>query len=493
MTMMSVRTAAAWAITSQYASFAIQFVTSVVLARWFITPADLGLFSIAFAAISLISFLQDFGITRYINGERELTPDKIQTAFSVSAAFAFAVAVAAVISAWPVAWFYGDPRLLPICLVIAASYLMIPFAVVPQALCQRRMDYRSNTMIEVGSAVANAAVAIALALRGHGALALAWGAFAQQFARMAVGQWRAGGMLPWPPRFSQAESIVEIGRTSSILSVCWSIITRAPELVIGRILGNVAVGLFSRASGLAIQLRLLVAGAVTGVFYPAFRAVRDRGEPLGPPYIRVVAAYTGIAWPAMAGIAALAWPLIDILYGERWLAAAPLLLWIALAQLCYVAVPLNGDLPILLDRMPGLIRRNMIDTAVSVGLLALAAPFGLLWVAVSRFAHGLLWIALFMPFMRSMLHFSWGDLAKVWGKSALATLAAVTPVLASYALWHGPQQANIGQVVGGALAGIALWYATLIATHHPLHSELVGIVADLRKAVFGQRSAASGQ
>ena len=64
MTMMSVRTAAAWAITSQYASFAIQFVTSVVLARWFISPADLGLFSISFAAVTLVAFLQDFGVTR---------------------------------------------------------------------------------------------------------------------------------------------------------------------------------------------------------------------------------------------------------------------------------------------------------------------------------------------------------------------------------------------------------------------------------------------
>ena len=38
-----VRAAAIWALGSQYASFAIQFITSVVLARWYITPAQLGL------------------------------------------------------------------------------------------------------------------------------------------------------------------------------------------------------------------------------------------------------------------------------------------------------------------------------------------------------------------------------------------------------------------------------------------------------------------
>ncbi|MFD2782751.1 hypothetical protein ACFS32_18750 [Novosphingobium pokkalii] len=50
-----------------------------------------------------------------------------------------------------------------------------------------------------------------------------------------------------------------------------------------------------------------------------------------------MAAYTGVTWPAMAGIATLAQPLILALYGPRWVAAAPLLRWVALAQLCYIS------------------------------------------------------------------------------------------------------------------------------------------------------------
>jgi O-antigen/teichoic acid export membrane protein len=484
MTVMSVRTAAAWAIASQYTSFAIQFVASIVLARWFIAPADLGLFTIAFAAVSLVSFLQDFGITRYINGERDLTPEKVRTAFSVSAVFALAVALTAILAAWPITWFYGDPRLLPITLVVASSYLMIPFAVIPQALCQRRLDYRSNTMIEVGSSLANAGVAVVLALRGYGALALAGGAFAQQFARMAVAQWRAGGKLPWPISFRDAAPMLTIGKTTSISSVCWTIVSRAPELVIGRVLGAAATGLFSRAAGLALQLRLLVAGAVTGVFYPAFRAVRDRGEPLGPPYLRVVAAYTGITWPAMAGIATLAWPLVSLLYGERWIEAAPLLVWVALAQLCYVALPLSGDLPILLNRMPQLVRRQLTETALCVTLAIAAAGFGLKWVAVAMFVHALLSNTIYAPLMQAMLGFRWRDLIRIWLKSAVVTLAAIAPVLASYALWHGPQQAGAGQAIGGAFAGIACWLGALRAVRHPLFGEIAALLADLRAALL---------
>ena len=46
---MSIRNAAIWAMSSQYLAFAINFAASIVLARLWIGPDELGLFSIAFA------------------------------------------------------------------------------------------------------------------------------------------------------------------------------------------------------------------------------------------------------------------------------------------------------------------------------------------------------------------------------------------------------------------------------------------------------------
>lgn len=476
---MSVRTAALWALASQYVSFAMQFIASVVLARWYISPEQLGQFSVAFASVTLVAFLQDFGVTRYINGERDLTSEKLQTAFTISVLFAWGIALLALLAAWPISLFYRDPGMFTVTLIIASSYLLVPLAIVPQATCQRRMDYRSNTMIEIGAALANAGTALTLAIMGQGALALAWGAFAQQAARLIVSQWRAGGMLPWPLKITDARPIFAIGGANTVQVVCSSLSARAPELVIGRMLDNAAVGLFARASGLALQLRLLISGAVTGVFYPAFRRVRDSGEPLGPPYLRVLGAYTGVTWPALAGIAVLAEPLVNLLYGERWIAAAPLLTWIALSQLCYVAVPLYADLPLLLGRMKPLMRRMVIDTVLSVILIAMTAPFGLVWVAASRVVHGLLYIIVYAPLMRDMLGLRWRDLASVSARSALATLAAVGPLLASYALWAGPADTGLVQALSMIACGIALWLATIFLTAHPLRAEIIDLAANM--------------
>ena len=303
------------------------------------------------------------------------------------------------------------------------------------------MDYKSNTMIEVGSSVANAATAITLAVMGYGGLALAWGAFAQQGARLVISQWRAGLMLPWPLRLKGAEPILRLGGTNSVLATAYSITGRAPELVIGRLINEAAVGLFTRASGLALQLRLLVAGAVTGVFYPAFRRVRDNGEPLGPPYLRVVAAYTGVTWPAMAGIAVLAQPIINLIYGPLWAEAAPLLVWIALSQLCYVALPLNADLPVLLGQMKDLIRRTVVETVTSVLLLALSAPFGLLWVAIS--------------------------------------------------LWNPATEAGPLQILSMAGVGGIVWLITLRLVGHPLFAEIIGMLEEITATLRKRKPARS--
>jgi O-antigen/teichoic acid export membrane protein len=488
---MSVRTAAVWAMVSQYASFAIQFATSVVLARWFIGPDQLGLFSIAFAAITLVAFLQDFGVNRYITGERELTPEKLATAFTISVVFAGGIALLAMFAAGPIARFYGNPQMLPVAQIIAASYMLVPLAIVPQAVCQRRMDFKSNAMIEICSALANAVVACTLAIKGYGALALGWGAFAQQAARMVVAQWRTGVMLPWPLVLTGTRPIFQLGGTNSVQAVCGSITARAPELVIGRLIDNAAVGLFARAGGLALQLRLLLAGAVTGVFYPAFRQVRDRGDPLGPPYLRVVAAYTGITWPAMAGIALLAAPIIRILYGPRWIAAAPLLAWIALSQICYVALPLNTDLPMLLGRMRQLIRRYIAESITSVLLLALTAPFGLVWVAISRLLHGVLFLGLYSGLMKQMLGFSWKGLLTIYLQSAGATLAALLPTAVFYGVWAGPERAGLAQLSLSAVLGAGCWLISLRLLRHPAYLEVVATAGHLWQALPRLRPAPS--
>lgn len=475
---MSVRDAAVWAMVGQYVSFALQFATSVVISRWFLTPAEVGLFSIGLAAALLVAILQDFGLSRYISGLPRLDHEEIARCSSVALLFSLVVAGIIAGGAYPLAVLYGQPLLAPLLLIIAANYLFVPFAVVPLALMARAMQFRGHFMVNVAGAIAQGAVAVSLAAAGYSSFALAFATLGSGMARGLVAQILRPAP-PWPLKLGGVRPVIGFGARSSVLYLTGALGTRSPDLIVGKLLSLNAVGLYSRAVSLSDQFRTLISGAIGSVFYPAFARIRDRGEPLGPAYLRVCAGYSAVIWPGMAALALAAQPLVRILYGPAWLNTAPLLSMIALTEILLISLPLVSDLPILLGRLNRLLAYNIIDTMLSVALLAAGCWWGVEGAAASRLVYAVAWLALYWSFMRGLVGFDLRALLGIYLKSALSTLAAVGPLAAAYALWAPPGAIGFPALcVATGLGGLA-WLAALALTRHPALAEILALMKAL--------------
>ncbi|MDQ1157667.1 O-antigen/teichoic acid export membrane protein [Sphingomonas sp. SORGH_AS 950] len=484
----SIRGAALWSIGAQYIAFAIQFVVSVLISRFFLSPPEMGLYSIALSAAMMVSVVQDFGISRFVAGERNLTDAQVETCFSVSLIFALGIGLLILMLAWPLAQFYDNARLTPLLAIIAGSYLVVPFGIVPSAMLQRRMDYHSLFLVNVGAAIVNAGFSLGLAWAGYSAFSLAWAAVAQQATRALIGQWRSGLRPPFPPRLKGVGPILRFGSNSSLLHISGGIGMRSPDLVIGRVLTLTAVGLFGRASSLAAQLQMLVSGAVDGVFYPAFARLRDSGADLAAPYQRVVAAYSAVTWPAMAFLAAAATPIVLMLYGPRWAGVAPLLVWIAIGQIFMAALPLHIELPIVLGRIRKLVVFNMLDTAASIGLLLLGAMAGLEAAAASRVGYGIAWFLIYVGLMRRLTGFAWRAMLVIYAQSLVGALATVVPLLALYHWVAAPEAMGLGLLGLAAAAGVLAWLAVVYALRHPIRLEINAIAGGVLARLPVRRS-----
>lgn len=476
---MSVRSATIWAMSGQYLTFAVNFAVSVIISRFFLTPEEVGVFSVALSLAMMATLLHDFGITRYIAGEKELADERVAACFTVALAFTSIVVLVILALAVPAAEFYDDARLTPLLLIVAFSYVFLPFAIVPNALLHREMDFRSLFLVNVGSAAAGGGAALALAAAGWSAFALAWGAVASQAVRALVATWRCRREIGLGGSLAAARPVLRFGGGASLLYASGALGTRSPDLIVGRMLTMAAVGLFSRADALAAQLRMLASDAAAGVFFTAFARLRDRGEDLAGPYLRVVAGYTGLAWPAMAFLAASAVPLVLLLYGPVWAGVAPLLFWIALAQMVLLALPLHIDLPILAGRMRTLIKVNYVDTAISIGTLILGAWIGLEAAAGSRLAYAALWFLLYFGWMRRLAGFRTSALVLVYLRSAAATLATIAPLLAIYTFWKEPAACGFGELAAAAALAGPAWLATIFLVRHPIRNEILGAGQDL--------------
>ena len=480
---MSVRGAAVWAMGGQYLTFAIQFATSVIISRFFLEPAEVGLFSIALAAALLVAVLQDFGLSRYISGLPQLTPEEVRRCSSVALIFSVLIAGLIALAAWPLARLYDMPQLWPLLTIIAGSYLFVPLAVVPMALMARSMRFHGHFAVNVGSAAVQAGVALSLAAMGFSSFSLAWATLAAGLAKGVIAQILQPGS-PFPLRLDGLRPVVSFGSKTSALYLTGALGSRTPDLIVGKLVNLAAVGLYSRASGLADQFRTLIAGAIGSVFYPAFARIRDRGEPLGPAYLRVCAGYMAIVWPGMAWLALAAEPIVRILYGEAWLGTAPLLTLVALHSGLMMALPLVSELPILLGRLNRLILLNVAETIMSIALLVAGSVMaGALGAAASRLVYAVAFMLLYFPFMRVVVGFDLRSYFQTCLRSALATAAAVLPLALGYALVQPPSHFGFIGLVASAAAGAVLWLAAMVALRHPAMDDLRGIAVAALKTL----------
>ena len=471
----SVRSAALWAAGSQYTQFVLQFVTSVVISRLFLKPAEIGLFSVALAAAMILSVIQDFGLTRYLGRHPTADEDTVRHCTVIGAGFSVLLAALILALAWPIARFYGEPRLFGILALIAASYLLNPWSIVPVALLSRRLDFRGTFLVNASGAFANSLCALSLAALGFSAESLAYAMIAQAAMRAVTAQALRPTPLTFHFRLSRAREIIGFGSSSALLYLSGGIGMRTPDLIVGRMQGMAGAGLYSRGVALASQLHYLVAGAVGSIYYPTFARLRDDGEDLGPYYERVVAAHGAIVWPAMALLAVLSTPVILLLYGAAWVNAAPLLAYVALAECFFVALPLHMDLPILMGRLRQLLWFNLGDTAISVITLCIGAAISVDAAAMSRLAYGLGWVCLYAAWMHRLIGFSWRAMARIYAASAAVAVATVMPALWAICLWRTPGTLGFtGLVVAGSASGLA-WLAGIVLVRHPARADLFGM------------------
>lgn len=479
----SVKSAALWAAGSQYSQFVLQFVTSVIISRFFLKPGEIGLFSVALAAAMILSIIQDFGLTRYLGRHPTADEETVRHCTVIAVAFSFVLAALIMAVAWPVALFYGEPRLFGILGLIAASYLINPWSIVPVALLSRRLDFRGTFLVNSSGAVANSSCALTLAALGFSAESLAWAMIAQAATRAAIAQWLHPTPLSLRIRLDRTREIVGFGSSSALLYLSGGIGMRTPDLIVGRLQGMNAAGLYSRGVALASQLHYLVAGAVGAIYYPTFARLRDEHKDLGPYYERVVAAHGVIVWPAMALLAVLSEPVILLLYGPGWAEAAPLLAFVALAECCFVALPLHMDLPILLGQLKKLLYFNLADTALSVTTLIAGATIGIEAAAASRIIYGVGWFCLYAFWMRDLVGFSWRTMLRIYSASLGVALITILPALYAVMMWRSPATLGfIDFVLTAAVSGMA-WLGAVFLLRHPAREDLVGMALHVLRPV----------
>jgi PST family polysaccharide transporter len=266
--------------------------------------------------------------------------DHIRTATLVNGAVALVVGAAAWLLAEPFARAFDDPELAALARALAPLPLLSALTAAPIGMLRRARAFRPLALRSIIGLASGAVVGIAAALTGHGVWALVLQTLVQRMVELVV-LWVAEPSaigIGWS-RTCWAD-MAHFARNVTISCAMYWMTGQAPRLVIGYLLGPVALGLFTlagRASDVLLQIAVLPRTIVARIELIADRAEPARFEHRLQAMTREAAL---IAFPTAIGAAAVMPQLFALWLDARWLdglAATQLMLLTAIPLLGFFA------------------------------------------------------------------------------------------------------------------------------------------------------------
>src|ERR1700733_4534659 len=219
-------------LTSQGAQFLMQTVSTVVLAR-LLTPADFGLVTMVTAITGLGQAFADLGLSEATIQRPEISHEQVSTLFWINVAIGLGLTALTSALAPVLAWFYREPRLIHITLLVSVTFLIGGLRVQHDALLRRQMRFSSLAMRDITAYVLAVPVAILLAWRGAGYWALVAMPLILNLSQMTL-SWLMVRWVPGlPRRDAKVRSLIAFGGNIAASYLIFNLNNNADNVLIG--------------------------------------------------------------------------------------------------------------------------------------------------------------------------------------------------------------------------------------------------------------------
>jgi len=458
-----------------YASILVAFAVTVVISR-VLTPAEVGVFSVAAVLVGFMAPFRDFGATRYVVRIPELTDTVLRTVRTIQFGLGLSLATLIALASSFVADFYGDQRIRAVMLVLACNSLILPFGALSMALLTREMKVVEIAISRLSGTLIGATVTVGLALQGQGPVSLAWGALAGAVASALAARLLRRVELDWRPGLEGARDVVGFGGAMTATQLLGMAYQNVAELSLARLQGLAQSGLYGRAQGFVAMLERLLTEGLYAIGLPIFSKIHRQGIALGPIYVRAMSLLTPVGWSAFGLAALMAEPLILLLYGPQWGAAA-----LVAQSLCIVWIACTPNLPlqlalVALGRAGLVLRFHAAHLVAQVVVVVFAASQSLQAVCTGVVLVALCTSLDLLRLTRRELQVSTHTLITTLLRSLPIPLVTCVPALVIVPLGAGSAWPALAQVLVATLLGILMGLATARVQQHVLLEEALKLV-----------------
>ena len=366
---------AAWTTASSWVEQGAGAVIFLAIAR-LVGVEGFGVASMAFAFLFLGEFLVRDTITEAIVARKTLEEGRLEATFFTLLGFSLAICLALCALSPLAAAIYHKPQVAALLVAASPTVLMLGAAGVPTAILRRNLAYRTLAIRSMLGTLCGGAVGIGMAAKGFGP----WSLVGQRLTEIGFNSlfaFHAAGWAPkrWPTR-AEFALVRGLGPRVVVLRSIMLIINQTATVALGVVAEPRAAGLYAFAWRLVELTGFLIVKPLQGVAQSALAAMRRQHASTAQFYLDLTELAALCAFPAFAGLALIAEPIVLVLLGPDWRDAAAILPALCVAGAVASLTAIQEAYLLALDRLQAFILAAFVEAAHGVAMIALASPYG---------------------------------------------------------------------------------------------------------------------
>jgi O-antigen/teichoic acid export membrane protein len=222
-----------------------------------------------------------------------------------------------------IAEFYEQLILIEILRIYCLSFIISAFSAVQLARLTKIMDFKTQTIIAVPSAIIGGIVGVTMALLGFGVWSLVW----SSIISASVNSIQLWIYSKWTPdlnfNYSKFKIHFNYGYKLALSELLDKIFNNIFLIVIGKYFSPAQVGFYTRAETMKQLPVSNLSNALNRVTFPLFVSIQNDEVRLKRVYKKLMQMVVFVITPVLIILAVLAEPTFRFLFTEKWLPAVP--------------------------------------------------------------------------------------------------------------------------------------------------------------------------
>jgi O-antigen/teichoic acid export membrane protein len=443
--------AARWSMINTLVLRVANFTVGVILARTVFGPHAWGLYAVSQLVLSVLLSANEMGVSLAVVRLEGDIRGIARTALTLSLLSSSVLTAALFFGAPAVASLLGSPgatnlvRLLSLCVLID-GFVCVPFSLINREFMQGR-----RMVVEGIGFVVTTGVTLGLAFAHYGAISFAWGNVIGNVVTL-LGAMIAAPFLVLPGwDRSQARALLKFGLPMAGASLLVLGTLNVDSAIVSATLGPAALGFYQLAFNISSWPVQSISAAARRVSFAGFSRLAGSRDALADGFTKAAAVLVALAIPACVLLITLAGPVIETIYGARWLPAADSLSLLGVLGLLRVFYELAYDGLAAAERKQTLLVVQGLWLVVLIPVLLAGARLrGITGVSAG---HVLVAVLVVGPAFLWSLHRIGITLRALLARCLRPIIGGILMAVVSLAIIHMTGPGLVGLVAAGAAAG----------------------------------------